>query len=213
MRADLKSPPDTMSSSSSGGTFLTVAPLQPRPARRRSASVHRFENPPASPPAGLRPASSLVSLGPGAADTDWSLSTSRRNFRFTQEGFTMARSAPIVHQPTLRIGLEGLREFRVSKSEDYPAYPQREISSARPGGRYRPSSVTTGRAVEGPLLHRSESRDRYSGLASPPATSAATSGQQTPARPNPRSRPPDQATQHTTNVGWSVWLVTCLAWL
>ena len=88
----------------------------------------------------------------------------------------MARSAPIVHQPTLRIGLEGLREFRVSKSEDYPAYPQREISSARPGGRYRPSSVTTGRAVEGPLLHRSESRDRYSGLASPPATSAASSG-------------------------------------
>ena len=34
------------------------------------------------------------------------------------------------------------------------------MSSARPGGRYRPSSVTTGRAVEGPLISRTENRER-----------------------------------------------------
>ena len=38
----------------------------------------------------------------------------------------------------------------------------REVSSARPGGRYRPSSVTTGRAVEGPLISRTENREHFS---------------------------------------------------
>ena len=41
-------------------------------------------------------------------------------------------------------------------------YHCREVSSARPGGRYRPSSVTTGRAVEGPLISRTESREHFS---------------------------------------------------
>ena len=36
------------------------------------------------------------------------------------------------------------------------------MSSARPGGRYRPSSVTTGRAVEGPLISRTENREHFS---------------------------------------------------
>jgi len=68
------------------------------------------------------------------------------------------RSAPIVHKPTLKIGLEGGREFTLSSNQDFPAYNVREISSARPGGRYRPSSVTTGRAIEGPLMARTELR-------------------------------------------------------
>ena len=34
----------------------------------------------------------------------------------------MARSAPIVHQPTLKIGIEGQREFKLSNNEDFPAY-------------------------------------------------------------------------------------------
>ena len=38
----------------------------------------------------------------------------------------------------------------------------REVSSARPGGRYRPSSVTTGRAVDGPLISRTENREHFS---------------------------------------------------
>ena len=72
------------------------------------------------------------------------------------QGFDMARSAPIVHQPTLKIGavdaflsnpekkfitmimntgMEGRTHFVHGKTEDYPAYRPREISSARPGGR------------------------------------------------------------------------------
>ena len=119
----------------------------------------------------------------------------------------MARSAPIVHKPTLRIGIEGDREHFHSKSEDYPAYPKREISSARPGGRYRPSSVTTGRAVEGPLLSRTENRDHFSeanyskGSASPSSTTSTLSdvsmtsggsggGRASPSRP-PSTRLPD----------------------
>ena len=50
----------------------------------------------------------------------------------------------------------------------------REISSARPGGRYRPSSVTTGRAVEGPLVSRTESREHYNGDTSSSVTSSKT---------------------------------------
>ena len=53
----------------------------------------------------------------------------------------------------------------------------REISSARPGGRYRPSSVTTGRAVEGPLVSRSETRENFSG-------STRTSSQRSETREN-----------------------------
>ena len=74
------------------------------------------------------------------------------------QGFDMARSAPIVHQPTLKIGavdafspkswnktfittimstgMEGRTHFVHGKTEDYPAYRPREISSARPGGRW-----------------------------------------------------------------------------
>ena len=48
--------------------------------------------------------------------------TTRRQFKFSQEGFDMARSAPIVHQPTLKIGIEGQREFKLSNNEDFPAY-------------------------------------------------------------------------------------------
>ena len=53
---------------------------------------------------------------------DWSVSSTRRQFRFSQEGFDMARSAPIVHKPTLKIGIEGQREFKLSNNEDFPAY-------------------------------------------------------------------------------------------
>ena len=195
--------------------FLTVNGNEYPRQRRRSLSVNRYENPPDSPPARasngghgvLRPASSLVTLGRNRND-DWSMSTSRRNFRFTQEGFDMARSAPIVHKPTLRIGIEGDRTHFHSKSEDYPAYPVREISSARPGGRYRPSSVTTGRAVEGPLISRTENRDHFSegnyskGSASPSSTTSTLSdvsmtsggsgggGRTSPSRP-PSTRIPD----------------------
>ena len=95
----------------------------------------RYENPPDSPPPRrrddseaelgprpLRPSSSMVSLGRRRDNDDWSVSTSRRLFRFSQEGFDMARSAPIVHKPTLKIGIEGQREFKLSNSEHFPAY-------------------------------------------------------------------------------------------
>ena len=70
----------------------------------------------------------MISLGRGFSN-DWDMSTSKRNFKFSQEvidvslnildhievlfssfisnvpqGFDMARSAPIIHQPTLKIG-------------------------------------------------------------------------------------------------------------
>ena len=85
----------------------------------------RYENPPDSPPPRaeprpLRPASSLVSLR--RDNDDWSVSSTRRMFRFSQEGFDMARSAPIVHKPSLKIGIEGQREFKLSNSEHFPAY-------------------------------------------------------------------------------------------
>ena len=53
---------------------------------------------------------------------DWSISTTKRLYRFSQEGFNMARSAPIVHKPTLKIGMEGQREFTLSNSRDFPSY-------------------------------------------------------------------------------------------
>ena len=94
----------------------------------------RYENPPDSPPPQsksghddvtpsrvIRPSSSLVNIG-RARNDDWSVSTSSRFFKFSPEGFNMARSAPIVHQPTLKIGLEGQREFSVSNSDHFPAY-------------------------------------------------------------------------------------------
>ena len=95
--------------------------------------LSRYENPPDSPPPGtrgryddvtprvIRPSSSLVNIGRAGTD-DWSVSTSSRFYKFSPEGFNMARSAPIVHQPTLKIGLEGEREFSVSNSQHFPAY-------------------------------------------------------------------------------------------
>ena len=66
----------------------------------------------------------------------------------------------------------------------------REISSARPGGRYRPSSVTTGRAVEGPLVSRSETRENFSGssrTSSQASTvTAVAEGPRWSRRPDPR---------------------------
>ena len=48
----------------------------------------------------------------------------------------MARSAPIVHQPTLKIGIEGQREFKLSNNEDFPAYNVRcgdnQLVTSRP---------------------------------------------------------------------------------
>ena len=96
--------------------------------------LSRYENPPDSPPpqtkAGcedftptrvIRPSSSLVNIGRPRND-DWSVSTSSRFFKFSPEGFKMARSSPVVHQPSLKIGLEGQREFSVSNSQHFPAY-------------------------------------------------------------------------------------------
>ena len=100
----------------------------------------RFENPPDSPPPRahcqgselesrpLRPSSSMVSLGRRRDNDDWSVSSTRRMFRFSQEGFDMARSAPIVHKPSLKIGIEGQREFKLSNSEHFPAYNLRSDS-------------------------------------------------------------------------------------
>ena len=100
----------------------------------------RFENPPDSPPPRahcpgselesrpLRPSSSMVSLGRRRDNDDWSVSSTRRMFRFSQEGFDMARSAPIVHKPSLKIGIEGQREFKLSNSEHFPAYNLRSAS-------------------------------------------------------------------------------------
>ena len=112
--------------------------------RRRSASVNRFgrnifnkifppfysryENLPDSPPpyrsgSRMRPSSSMMNLDRTRnKNDDWSVSSTRRQFRFSQEGFDMARSAPIVHKPTLKIGIEGQREFKLSNNEDFPAY-------------------------------------------------------------------------------------------
>ena len=80
--------------------FLTVNGNEYPRHRRRSMSVNRYENPPDSPPQSrtsydtdsnngrynpvLRPSSSLVTMGRNRND-DWSMSTSRRNFRFTQQ--------------------------------------------------------------------------------------------------------------------------------
>lgn len=94
----------------------------------------RYENPPESPPPQahreyeadigsrpIRPSSSMVSLRRRDND-DWCVSSTRRMFRFSQEGFDMARSSPIVHKPSLKIGIEGQREFKLSNSEHFPAY-------------------------------------------------------------------------------------------
>ena len=95
--------------------------------------LRRYENPPDSPPPQrnsqddvtptrvIRPSSSLVNIG-RARNDDWSVSTSTRFYKFSPEGFNMARSAPIVHKPSLKIGIEGDRQFSVSNSEHFPAY-------------------------------------------------------------------------------------------
>ena len=71
----------------------------------------------------MRPSSSMMNLDRTRnKNDDWSVSSTRRQFRFSQEGFDMARSAPIVHKPTLKIGIEGQREFKLSNNEDFPAY-------------------------------------------------------------------------------------------
>ena len=187
---------------------------------------------------------SMISLGRGFSN-DWDMSTSKRNFKFSQEvidvslnildhieviilqlyiKFTsgvwhgsLCPNCPPTHPKNrcawcfslkswnktftttiMNTGMEGRTHFVHGKTEDYPAYRPREISSARPGGRwagcklirdqdiekkmrwwigrlavfpnlnvfcsivscslclpprYRPSSVTTGMAVEVKKMH------------------------------------------------------------
>ncbi|XP_023338849.1 uncharacterized protein LOC111709419 [Eurytemora carolleeae] len=132
------------------------------------------------------------------------ISTTQRNYKFTEDGFSMSRSYPVVPQPSLRIGIEGDREFSPEKLQEYRAYSVRDICSARPGGRFRSASLTTGRAVEGPLVSRTEFKDQFNsfgkhGSLSPNSTVSSMSDRSipssgsgsSPTHPYTRSRPID----------------------
>ena len=118
---------------------------------------------------------SMISLGRGFSN-DWDMSTSKRNFKFSQEVIdvslnildhieviissgvwhgSLCPNRPPTHPQNrcgwcfslkswnkifimiiMSTGMEGRTHFVHGKTEDYPAYRPREISSARPGGRW-----------------------------------------------------------------------------
>ena len=69
--------------------------------------------------------------------------------------FIKARPAPFRHRSSVKIAVEGDRDFSPEKKESYPSYPVKYIQEARPPPQIRPTSV---KISEGRISNRTESR-------------------------------------------------------
>ena len=70
--------------------------------------------------------------------SDWNLTTTKRSFRFSEEGFKNARAQPFRPVPSLKIAVEGKRYLSPEKKEVFVRFAQRPTRSARPDGRPSP---------------------------------------------------------------------------
>ena len=70
--------------------------------------------------------------------SDWNLTTTKRSFRFSEEGFKNARVQPFRPVPSLKIAVEGKRYLSPEKKEVFVRFANRPTRSARPDGRPSP---------------------------------------------------------------------------
>ncbi len=100
--------------------------------------------------------------------SDWNLTTTKRSFRFSEEGFKNARAQPFRPVPSLKIAVEGKRYLSPEKKEVFVRFAQRPTRSARPDGRPSPP-VTNPLFGHAPTHMEYDYNDANAGSTSPEA--------------------------------------------